>query len=140
MIVMDSKDIVRHLEATLIGRETVIQGVSTDTRTLKPNNLYVAIVGHQHDGHQFVVEAKNKGAAALLVTQKVDVDLPQMVVKDTIQALGQLSVLWRKKFNIPLVGITGSNGKTTLKNMVASILQTAAGAVLATQGNLNNHI
>ncbi len=118
-------------------------GISTDTRTLSPGNLYIAIQGEQFDGHQFLSEATANGAAAALVNRQIDCSLPQLVVPDTILAFGSLTARWRDQFNIPVIGVTGSNGKTTLKNMIATILRAACENpqhVLATEGNLNNNI
>lgn len=119
-------------------------GISTDTRTLQPGCLYVAIRGEQFDGHHFVMDAFKKGAAAALVSQKIDCPIPQLIVNDTILALGKITENWRNHFSIPLIAVTGSNGKTTLKNMIASILTAAcqhhADCVLATEGNFNNNI
>ncbi len=119
-------------------------GISSDTRSLQPGNLYIAIRGEQFDGHQFVADAAKKGAAAVLVAHAVDYPIPQLIVDDTILALGTLAKHWRNRFSLPLIGVTGSNGKTTLKNMLAAILRAAchnqAEHVLATEGNLNNNI
>lgn len=119
------------------------KGISIDTRTLQHGNLFVAIPGEQFDGHNFVEEARKKGAAAAIVSHKVDSPLTQIIVKDTTQALGKLAAHWRDQFNLPIVAVTGSNGKTTLKNMIAAIFTTACHGndtdVLATQGTLNNH-
>ena len=118
-------------------------GISIDTRTIQPDNLFVALKGENHDSHSFLDEAQKKGAVAALVNRQMPAALPQIIVADTIKALGQLAHFWRNQFSIPLVGLTGSNGKTTLKNMIASILRAACednDAVLATKGNLNNHI
>ncbi|MBV8803118.1 MAG: UDP-N-acetylmuramoyl-tripeptide--D-alanyl-D-alanine ligase, partial [Gammaproteobacteria bacterium] len=125
-------------------QDATIHGISKDTRSIMPGNLYIAIKGEQFDGHHFITDAAKKGASAALVTHHVDANIPQIIVKDTIDALGQLSAYWRNRFSLPLIGVTGSNGKTTLKNMIASILKTAcdndANQVLATEGNLNNNI
>jgi len=135
--------------STLLGLETAapeahFQGISTDTRTLQPGNLFVAIKGDNHDAHLFLDDAQKKGAVAAIVQKLMPSSLPQFLVPDTIKALGALALEWRKKFSLPLVGLTGSVGKTTLKNMIASILRAACGnqaeAVLSTQGNFNNHI
>jgi UDP-N-acetylmuramoyl-tripeptide--D-alanyl-D-alanine ligase len=119
-------------------------GFSIDTRTLEPGNLFIALAGSKVDGHDFVNMAKEKGAAAALVTRRVATDLPQFIVEDAVLALGQLSAAWRNQFDIPFIAITGSNGKTTLKNMVAAICMAACANkeedVLATRGSLNNHI
>lgn len=135
--------------ATLLGINQVFadkhcRGVSIDTRTLQPDNLFVALPGAQVDGHDFVEMARQKGASAALVTRTVDSTLPQIIVQDVVLALGQLGAAWRNQFQLPIVAVTGSNGKTTLKNMIASILVAAcqgeAAHVLATQGTLNNHL
>ena len=122
--------------------------VSTDTRGLQPGDLYVALRGEHFDGADFVAQAEAAGAVAALVNQDTgfrmqDAGLPILLVPDTRLALGQLAAYWRHQFDIPLVAITGSNGKTTVKEMTAGILRAAAGsdeAVLATLGNLNNDI
>lgn len=120
------------------------KGISTDSRTLQPGNLFIALEGENHDGHLFIEDIRQKGAVAALVKHRVDSPLLQVLVPDTVKALGALAHEWRKQFNLPLVGLTGSNGKTTLKNMVASILRAACGSnkaeVLATEANYNNHI
>lgn len=144
MITMPLSELAQALKTELIEKDKIFQGISTDTRTLEPGNLFIALQGEHFDGHQFLNEAAKKGAVAALVSTKSAADIPQIVVNDTLLAMGTLSAHWRDRFNIPLVGITGSNGKTTLKNMVASILRAAcdqqADKVLATEGNLNNAI
>jgi len=126
------------------GTDALFTGISTDTRTLTANNLFIAIKGENFDGHQFIAEAEKKGAAAAIVSHAVKTSLPCLVVKDTLVALGKISAAWRDHFSMPLIGVTGSNGKTTLKNMLASICRAAcynqASHVLATEGNLNNNI
>lgn len=120
------------------------QGLSIDTRTIQPGNLFIAIPGENIDGHHFVAEAYQKGAAAAVVMRAIDCPLPQIQVADTTKALGILGAAWRNTFNIPFIAITGSNGKTTLKNMIAAIMTAACDhhtdQVLATKGNLNNHL
>lgn len=144
MIKMSLVEMTHIVNAKKPTHDCIFHGVSTDTRTLKPGNLYVAIRGEQFDGHNFINQAFEKGAVAALTEQAIDAPIPQVVVDDTIAALGQLSSHWRQLFSIPLIGVTGSNGKTTLKNMIASIMRTAcqqnASEVLATEGNLNNNI
>lgn len=119
-------------------------GVSIDTRTLQPGNLFIALKGKQVDGHDFIAQALAKGAAAALVTHQISVHLPQLIVFDPVIALGKLARAWRQKFKIPVIAITGSNGKTTTKNMVHAIFvqmnNSNKQSVLATQGNLNNHL
>ncbi len=136
--------IAKQLNLPLPSQDIDFYGMSSDTRTLQANNLYVAIRGENFDGHTFVAEAAKKGAAAVLVSSPVNHPIPQLVVPDTILALGKIAALWRDQFTLPLIGLTGSNGKTTLKNMISAILRAAchnqAEQVLATEGNLNNHI
>ncbi|MFQ5469776.1 MAG: UDP-N-acetylmuramoyl-tripeptide--D-alanyl-D-alanine ligase [Gammaproteobacteria bacterium] len=127
------------LSAELVGENAVFNSVSIDTRTLKKGDLFVALSGPNFDGHDFVAQARNKGAIGLLVSQRVDSTLPQIIVDDTRTAFGQLASAWRDKFDLRVIAVTGSNGKTTVKEMIASILRNQ-GVVLATAGNLNNDI
>jgi len=127
------------LSAEQRGADVRFTQVSTDSRALLDGALFVALKGDRFDGHTFVVQARERGAVAALVSQFVDVDLPQLKVADTLAGLQQLARLWRQRFEIPVVAVTGSNGKTTTKQMLAAIFRTR-GPVLATQGNLNNHI
>lgn len=144
MIKMTLAELANILNVSCSTPKVTFTGFSKDTRTLEPSNLYIAIIGEQFDGHQFVEEAYQKGAAAALVSRPVESDIPQILVNDTILAAGKISANWRNRFSLPLVGVTGSNGKTTLKNMIASILCAACeddkAQVLATEGNLNNQI
>ena len=117
----------------------IITGVSIDTRTLKPGQLYIAIQGKQFDGHQFIDQALQAGAVAIISAQPLANDIPHILVKDTRLALAQLAGFWRKQLAVKIVGVTGSNGKTTVKEMLAAILATQ-GETLFTQGNLNNDI
>ncbi len=114
-------------------------GVSTDTRTLRSGDLFIALDGPNFDAHSLLAGARQKGAVAAVVSRPVDDALPQLQVADTRLALGQLAAAWRAGFKGCLVAITGSNGKTTVKEMVASILG-CRGEVLATAGNFNNDI
>jgi UDP-N-acetylmuramoyl-tripeptide--D-alanyl-D-alanine ligase len=116
--------------------------VSTDTRTLAPGALFVALRGDRFDGHDYVAAARDGGAAAALVEHGVGVDLPQVIVADGKRALGVAAAQWRARFTIPVIAVAGSNGKTTVTQMIASILAAAHGekARLATRGNLNNDI
>lgn len=115
-------------------------GVSTDTRSLAPGQLFVALRGENFDGHAFLSAAKDAGAVAAVVDHEVpDLALPQLVVADTLRALAQLAAANRNESSARFVAVTGSSGKTTVKEMVAAILS-RAGATLATRGNLNNHI
>lgn len=117
-----------------------ISGVSTDSRSVKAGELFVALTGDRFDGHDFLAQVQEKGAVAALVSRRVDsVSLPQLVVENTRLGLGRLAAGWRAEFKGMVVGLTGSSGKTTVKEMIAAILS-QAGPVLATQGNLNNDI
>jgi len=120
-------------------------GVTTDSRAVDAGDLFVALVGESFDGHDYVAEAVRRGAVAAVVSRRIDAEpaIPQVVVADTRIALGRLAAHWRSKFALPLVALTGSNGKTTVKEMLTAILAAHAGdrdAVLATKGNLNNDI
>lgn len=122
----------------------LIQGVSKDTRTLQPGNLYVPLIGESFDGHQFLEDAIAKGASASLWQKDHELppqsqQLPLILVDDTLAALQQLAKAYRKELNVRIVGITGSNGKTTTKDMTASVLSTTF-KVHKTLGNYNNHI
>jgi len=123
----------------LAGADRVFSGVSTDTRTLKAGELFVALRGPRFNANDFVAAAETAGAAGAVVDQRVDRALSQIVVGDTQAALTQGAAAWRAQFSIPLVGVAGSNGKTTVKEMIAAILE-RRGSTLATRGNLNNHI
>ena len=123
--------------ATGNGREIV--GMTHDTRSLRPGNLFCALKGEHVDGHDFVARAAEAGAGAALVTRVVDVDLPQLVVGDVLTAMGQIASAWREQMPVTVIGITGSNGKTTVKEMLAAMLE-RSGPTLATQGNYNNEI
>ncbi|MGC8748522.1 MAG: UDP-N-acetylmuramoyl-tripeptide--D-alanyl-D-alanine ligase [Candidatus Kapaibacteriota bacterium] len=119
-------------------------GISTDTRTLKRREIFVALKGENYDGHNFIEEAHRKGALFSIVNKQWAIEnpnsaFPLIVVEDTLFALGQLGNLFRSKFNIPFVAIAGSNGKTTTKDFVAHILSKRF-KVLKTEGNLNNQI
>ena len=130
------------LHGELTGDDVRFTSVSKDTRDIATGSLYVAIKGERFDGHEFVEQARAAGAAGALVSSRLAVELPQIIVKDTRLALGELAAYWRQQFSGKVAGITGSNGKTTVKEMTRSILQQAAGEdqVLSTQGNLNNDI
>ncbi len=127
------------LDGEWSGGDAAFTAVSTDTRQLPPGALFVALTGPNFDGHDFVAVARERGACAALVSRPVDDPLPQMRVADTRLALGRLAATWRSRFRRPLIALTGSNGKTTLKEMIAAILR-VRGATLATEGNLNNDI
>ncbi len=140
---MNVSQAAQALGAQFHGRDVEFTAVGTDSRALRRGELFVALKGERFDGHAFVAQAAVAGAVAALV-ERVDetVALPQIVVANTTRALGRLGNFWRRRFKVPLVALTGSSGKTTVKEMLAAILRAASGedAVLATRGNLNNHI
>lgn len=118
-------------------------GLTTDSRKINPGDVFVALRGEHFDAHDFLSQVAAAGAAAVIAEKlPADFDLPALLVPDTKLALVQLARFWRKKFDLPVIGVTGSNGKTTVKEMIASILTAAFGADarLATIGNLNNEI
>jgi len=132
-------DLARRLDAPLHGADARFTRVATDTRALAPGDLFVALKGERFDGHDFIEQARTAGATGALVSQAQPSKLPQVIVKDTLAGLQEYAISWRGDFHIPLVAVTGSNGKTTVKQMLAAILA-RRGPVLATAGNLNNHI
>ena len=127
------------MQGTLHGDDTTFGGVSTDSRTIQEGELFVALSGPNFDGRKFVSQAHVKGAAAAVVNSPVTDDIAQIEVDDTRLALGQLGSAWCAQHSVIVIGITGSNGKTTLKDLTAACLSTVA-PTLATQGNLNNDI
>lgn len=131
--------LVSPLQAELINEDVYFSGVSIDTRTIKQGDLFVALVGARFDAHDFLQEAKDKGASAALVERFAKIELPQLKVINTHQSLGALAAINRNLFNGPVIAVTGSSGKTTVKEMMAAILS-CRGEVLATKGNLNNDI
>ena len=141
---MGLAEAARAIGARCIGGDARFEGLSTDTRTVARGQLFVAIRGERFDGHQFLAAAKARGAAGALVDGRYGepAPLPVIVADDTRRALGRLGRHWRERFSPVLIAITGSNGKTTTKEMLASILRRHAGeaGVLATRGNLNTDI
>lgn len=119
--------------------QATLADVCTDTRKIQPGSLFVCLRGERFDGHSFASQAAQLGAAALLVDHPVDADVPQLVVTDTGKALLQLAGWYRRRFRLPVVGLTGSVGKTTTKEFIALVLG-AKYNTLKTQGNLNNEI
>jgi UDP-N-acetylmuramoyl-tripeptide--D-alanyl-D-alanine ligase len=115
------------------------RGLSTDSRSLEPGNLFVALSGPRFDGRAFLDDAIARGAAAAIVERDAPEDFPCLVVDDARAALGRLGHAWRMRFGAPVIALTGSNGKTTVKECIAAILR-QRGAALSTRGNLNNEI
>lgn len=130
------------LDARLVGADAVFSAVSTDSRKIEPGQLFIALTGPNFDGHAYLAAVAAKGAVAVLVEREVvGFELPQLVVADTRVALGQLGAINRQAYQGPLAAVTGSSGKTTVKEMLASILRVGfTGPVLATRGNLNNDL
>lgn len=144
---MSLSNVTRVLAAERCGvmaGDPLLTGVSTDSRSVNAGELFVALAGENFDGHAFVARAAELGAVAALVSQpSVDTAIPQILVTDTRLALGRLAQAWRRQFAIPVVALTGSNGKTTVKEMLRAVLIAHCGdadAILATEGNLNNDI
>lgn len=134
---------VSAMQAQLLGVDAMFSSVGTDSRNVTTGQLFVALKGEHFDGHDYAAQAIKQGAAAVLVSHPNLGIEPAIVVEDTYLALGKLAEYWREKFTIPLIAITGSNGKTTVKEMIIAILAVkTAGrdAIHATVGNLNNHI
>lgn len=127
------------VNGVLAGENLSFKAVSTDTRTLQPGDFFVALKGPHFNGHDYIAQAEKAGACALLVSESVDSSLPHIKVANTLRALGDLGAAWKKQFNPATVAITGSCGKTSVKEMVAAILS-LRGKTLATKGNYNNEI
>lgn len=118
-------------------------GISTDTRSVRPGDLFIALRGDNFDAHDFIDQAIAAGAAGVVVSrQDIPLPVPALRVPDTREALGALAAGWRRQFACPLVAVTGSNGKTTVKEMIAAILVAHVGeqAAFATRGNFNNDV
>jgi UDP-N-acetylmuramoyl-tripeptide--D-alanyl-D-alanine ligase len=139
MMAMQLLQAAEVLAGRCVSTDAAFRGVSTDTRQLQSGNLFVALQGMDHDGHDYLDAAHARGAAAALVSRIRKAPLPLLEVADTRRALGQLAAYWRAQFTLPVVAITGSNGKTTVRSMTHAILA-CTGRTLATQGNLNNDI
>lgn len=119
--------------------DSKFHGVSTDSRSIEAGMLFIALKGPNYDGHEYIDAVAKSGAAAVLVEHEVATELPQLIVEDTRLALGRLASSWRSHVDVSVVAVTGSNGKTTVKEMLASVLS-LEGNTLATHGNLNNDI
>jgi UDP-N-acetylmuramoyl-tripeptide--D-alanyl-D-alanine ligase len=132
-------DFAAAVGGTLHGPDGPFDQVTIDTRKLAAGDLFMALPGERADGHDYVSAAAAAAAAGAVVTRLQKLDFPQIVVRDVAQALTAAAAAWRAQFNLPLIGVAGSNGKTTVKEMLAAILS-RAGACLSTAGNLNNHL
>ncbi len=137
-------DFATMLGRTYSGPDADVLRVSTDSRSIRPGDLFVALRGEKFDGGAFAESALQQGAAGVVLDERQAPHVSAAIrVDDTRRALGRLAAAWRDRFDIPVVAITGSNGKTTVKEMLAAILRVEAGAddaVLSTEGNLNNDI
>ncbi len=133
-------EIAKAVNGQMLGADIEVFSVGSDSRNIVKNQLFVAIKGEKFDGNTYAAEAIKEGAAAVLVSNSQIEARPVVLVSDTRLALGTLAQHWRNKFTLPLVAVTGSNGKTTVKEMIAAILSVSNKNVLATQGNLNNDI
>jgi UDP-N-acetylmuramoyl-tripeptide--D-alanyl-D-alanine ligase len=141
---MDTVAAARAVGGRAVGTPAVFTRVTTDSRAIAPGDLFVALTGPRFDGHDFVAAARDAGAAAALVADERAAALPGslIAVGDPLRALGALARHWRGRFDLPVVAVVGSNGKTTTKEMIAAIFRAGAGPakVLATEGNFNNAI
>jgi UDP-N-acetylmuramoyl-tripeptide--D-alanyl-D-alanine ligase len=139
MAALTMRDIAAALQTEYRGPELAVTGVTTDSRQVRAGDLYVALRGERFDGNDFVADVAAKGAAAAVLSRPVSTALPHLTATDTRAALGLIARINRRRFSGPVIGVTGSAGKTTCKEMLAAILA-QCGPVLATQGNLNNEI
>jgi len=136
---MSLDEVADQMDAQRVGDDVVFSSVSTDTRSISSGDLFVALQGENFDGHDYLQQAQDAGAVAAMVSRQLKIMLPMLKVQDTRLGLGQLSSLWRGRFSVPCIAVTGSNGKTTVKEMLSAIMS-QTGDVLATIGNLNNDI
>lgn len=132
-------DIAKLLGCDYQGPATAVSGTAIDSRKLKKGDLFIALAGSQVDGHDFLAQAREAGAVGALVSRKQADPLPQLVVDDVVAAFGKLATYWRQQSQASVIAITGSNGKTTVKEMISAMLAQQH-HVIATQGNLNNEL
>lgn len=125
--------------AQYIGEDMPLAPTAFDSRQVKPGDWFVALKGERVDGHDFLHQVIQAGAAAVLVREPIDADICQIIAPDTLQTFGDMAKLWREQFSIPVIGLTGSCGKTTTKDMLASILE-QCGNVLYTTGSFNSQV
>lgn len=139
MMARDAATLARVAAGVVRGDNATFGLITTDTRQIQPGALFVALRGERFDGHDFVREAAARGAVAALVGRPIDAPITQVIVTDPLQGLADFACAWRQACGCRVVAVTGSNGKTTVKEMLGAILS-RMGACLVTQGNLNNHI
>lgn len=149
MEMMRLMEVAQVLNAQVHGSDVRFNDVKTDSRSIKRGDLFVALAGERYDGHKFIPDAQRGGAVAAMINDRalesIPINIPSVLVRDTRKAYGKLASHWRSRFDIPIVALTGSSGKTTVKEMLAAILREANEGtdsieVLATEGNLNNDI
>ncbi|MGZ3494339.1 MAG: UDP-N-acetylmuramoyl-tripeptide--D-alanyl-D-alanine ligase, partial [Thermodesulfobacteriota bacterium] len=147
-MILTIEEVLRATSGKLLqGSENVFQGISTDSRTVREGELFIALKGARFDGHHYALETLKKKAGGLLIDEDKVGDIrwngyrsrAVIAVKDTLAALGEIARSWRRKYKTPVVALTGSNGKTTTKEMIAACLETTF-PTLKTKGNLNNLI
>jgi len=139
MITLTLSSIANAVDGQLIGDDLSIENITTDTRSINKSDLFLALKGPNFDGHKFIKQAEELGCSAVIVNHQIDTKLSQIIVKDTHKALGQVAAFVKKTVAPKTVAITGSSGKTTVKEMTSAILS-RVGKVLATKGNFNNDI
>ncbi len=139
MIRMTLSEVAKVCDGRRLDANAPFQGLSIDSRSLEPGNLFVALKGTRSDGHDFLEAAGQRGAAGALISRQVDSPVSRVLVDDAQKGLGQIARTWRNRMSARVVGITGSNGKTTVKEMLTAIVS-GQSAVLATRGNFNNEI
>jgi UDP-N-acetylmuramoyl-tripeptide--D-alanyl-D-alanine ligase len=134
-MIRDLMELARVCGGVLEGHNAGFGAVTSDTRSLEPGTLFVALCGDRFDGHDFVSEAAARGAAGVLVGRPVAAEISQVIVPDTLAALTAFAKAWRSAFEGTVIGLTGSNGKTTVKEMIGAVLSNC-GPCLVTRGNL----
>ncbi len=136
---MRLREIAKIVGGELVGEDREVMGFSIDSRKIRKGECFIAIKGSRYDGHDFLEEVKRKGGAGALVSKKVDVSLPQVIVKDTVEALKYLAKYKRESFKGKVIGVTGSAGKTTTKELIHYVLS-HFGRAEKTEGNMNSKI
>ncbi len=136
---MRLREIAKIVGGELVGEDREVMGFSIDSRKIRKGECFIAIEGSKYDGHDFLEEVKRKGGAGALVSKKVDVSLPQVIVKDTVEALKYLAKYKRESFKGKVIGVTGSAGKTTTKELIHYVLS-HFGRTEKTEGNMNSRI
>ncbi|MEH6609496.1 MAG: UDP-N-acetylmuramoyl-tripeptide--D-alanyl-D-alanine ligase [Halioglobus sp.] len=132
-------ELVSSLQARLVGPDQLFTGVTTDSRSVQPGEIFVALRGQNFDGHEYLSQVAKSGAAGAVVSKQQDSSLSMLQVADTQKALGLIAAYNRALFDGPLVAITGSSGKTSVKNLISAVLA-QRGKTLATEGNFNNEV